>query len=274
MDANVRSLQNLATRFNPESNINLQEALTMHSAERARVIDDALKRVTNLEDARRLELQDRFDQETNLADIGNVLRSGIIAQREAQMNLFRLKADELSARPFGVRAPVREGLEVQEQFPTALFKDFATGFLKKYNLTSQNRFFSGDMPGPARDMARVLNKIKSEEETLLPRVLDRKVDENLKASNPNYAAMPADEQAGLRKYYVEGILEGTLKSKTYLDVLNSATKETEQLTKNIGITLPEAVDFLQSAQRYKTYMAMKAQDDMNFGLQANFADLV
>lgn len=274
MDANVKSLQSMANRFTPESNIGLHEALTMHSAERARVIDDALKKVTGLEDARRLELQDRFDQDTNLADIGNILRSGLLAQREAQMNMFRLKADELAARPFGVRVPVREGIETAEQFPSARFKDFATGFLKKYNLTLDNRFFSGEIPGPARDMARVLNKIKAEEDSLLPRVLDRKVDENLKASNPTYAALPADEQAGLRKYYVEGILDGSLKNKTYTDVLAAATKETETLTKNISITLPEAVDFLQAAQRYKTYMGMKAQDDMNFGLQANFADQV
>jgi hypothetical protein len=274
MDANIQAMTNLARRFTPQANMSLDEALVMHSAERNRVVDDALKKVTGLEEGRRLELQDRFNQDTNLSDIGNILRSGILAQREAQMNQFRLKADEIAGRPFGVRVPVREGLETQTPFPTALFKDFATGFAKKYNLTPDNRFFSGEVPAPAKEMLRTLSKIRSEEESLLPRILDRRVDDNLQQSNPAYKSMPADEQAGLRKYYVDGILDGTLKNETYQRVLKESLAEVDKTTKNISLTLPEAVDFLQSAQRYKTYMAMKAQDDMNFGLQGNFADQV
>jgi hypothetical protein len=274
MDQNVKFFTEYAQKLTPTSGLSFDEALAMSAAERTRAMDDALSKVTDLSDAERLRLLDRFDQDANIADIGQNLRSGILIQREALLNGFRTKVDELAARPFGVRAPVRDGIEVPETFPTALFKNFAQGFVKKYNLTPQNRFFSGEVPAPAKDMQRVLNKIRSEEESLLPKILDRKVGENMAKENPNYRASPPEEQAALRKYYVEGIMSGALDSPSYKATMAAAVKEVDDTTKNVAITLPEAMDLLQAAQRYRTHMFLKSQDDRAFGLQANFADQV
>jgi hypothetical protein len=268
------AFENLANNLTPEARLSLQEALVINSAERNRTIDDVLSRVSGLEKAERDRLIDVFDTETTLADIGYNLRAGLIAQREATFNRFRELADEMMATPFGVRRPVRDGLEVEEGIPQALFKSFATGFTKKYKLDMDNRLFSGEVPAPAREMQRVLSKIQAEEGQLLPKVLDRIVGENLQKTNPNYRASPPEEQAGLRKYYVEGILDGNLASKTYKDTLADAQKEVENITKNISISLPEALDLLQSAQRYRNYMFIKSGNDLKFGVPRAFADQV
>jgi hypothetical protein len=272
--ANDEAFLNLAQRLEPESQMPFSEALAMHAAERTRVMDDALKNVADLSDAERLRIMDSINRETNISDIGQSLRSGIIAQREAVFDRFRTLADTMTARPFGARVPTREGvLEPIEGIPRVPFANFATGFLKKYNLTPANRWFSGEVPAPAKDIQKVMTRVNEAKDEAIPSALSTLVREDLSKNNRMFPNLRPEEQDALIKLKVDGVMSGTLGSKADLSLLNQA-EELAKKQMQVELTLPEAVDLLQSAQRYRNYMFVKSNQDLEFGLPRAFADQV
>jgi hypothetical protein len=272
--ANDEAFLKLAQKLEPDSPMSFGEALTLYSAERTKVMDDALRGVADLSDAERLRIMDSINRETNLSDIGQSLRAGIIAQREAVFNRFRTVADEMSARPFGARVPTRDGvLEPKEIFPAVPFANFATGFLKKYNLTPANRWFSGEVPAPAKELQRVMNRVNDAKEEAIPKALSTIVREEMGKNSKMFPNLRPEEQDALIKIKVDGILSGTLSSKSEMAMLNAA-EELAKKQMQVDLTLPEAVDFLQNAQRYRNYMFVKSNQDLEFGLPRAFADQV
>ncbi len=275
MDQNVKSFLEVASRMTPKTGMTMEEALLLHSAERTKVMDDALKQISDLSDAERLRLVDQFNAESNMADIGQTLRSGILAQREGLMNRFRTQVDALTSRPFGVRVPTREDGVAIDTLPSVPFKNFATGFMQKYKLTPDNRWFGGEVPAPAKELQRVLDRVQQTQDEALPNALAELVRARLMEKNKLFPNLNAAEQKTMVDTSVDGILRGVQGMDTPVE--RGLLKQAEEMAKKkmqVDLTLPEAVDFLQAAQRYKTHMFLKSQDDRAFGLQANFADQV
>jgi hypothetical protein len=265
------AFESLAKQLTPESQLSLQEALVLNSAERTRAIDDALKRVSGLEESERLRLLDAFDADMSLADIGNSLRSGLLAQREGLLSKFRTQVDELMRRPFGVRQATRvDGLPI-EGIPAIPFQNFAIGFTKKYNLGPDNRWFGGEVPAPAKDISRIMSRVREQQEAALPKALDDLVHENLLKAQTFYKNLRPEEQQAMRKTTVDGILRGVLQEPKDRAILEQAKKAAEKYA-DVDITLPEAMDLLLSAQRFKTHMFLKSQQDREFGIPAASAD--
>lgn len=265
----------LAKKLTPESQLGLQEALVLNSAERTKAIDDVLLKVQGLDDAERLRIADAFNFESSLADIGNTLRSGILASREGLLSQFRTKVDDLTRRPFGVRAATRvDGLPI-EGIPSIPFQDFATGFTNKYNLTPDNRWFGGEVPAPAKDIMRIMGRVKQQQDEALPNALAELVHKRLLEMNPVYKI----ESEANRKNMVDKTVQAILRGQPGMDtaVEKRMLKEAESLAKkyaDVQITLPEAADLLLSAQRFRTHMFLKSQTDKEFGTGSAFADQV
>jgi len=261
----------LITKLTPEAQLGLQEALVLNSAERTKAIDDILKKIQGLEEAERNRISDAFDKDTSLADIGNSLRVNILAGREALISRFRTKADELTARPFGVRSPMREEGILKEGVPSLPFYDFATGFMRKYILRPDSRFFAGGAPQPAKDIATVMRVVKeietggSLEKTLADLLLTRQYS-RLAAVDPK----DRTEQAILQ---AQGIIIGRIQDKEGTTLLKEAQKKIAGIGKeDIRISLPESLDLLVNAQRFRSYMFSKAQNDVRLGATSIDAD--
>jgi len=263
----------LITKLTPESQLGLQEALVLNSAERTKAIDDILKKIQGLEEAERNRISDAFDKETSLADIGNSLRVNIFAGREALISRFRTKADELTARPFGVRAATRvEGLPI-EVIPSIPFQNFAVGFTNKYNLTPDNRWFGGEVPGPAKDIMRIMSRVKRQQDEALPKALSELVDKRLTEKNPLYRAESPENRKNMVDTAVNAILRGVPGMDTSVE--KAMLKQAEDIAAkyaDVQITLPESLDLLVNAQRFRSYMFSKGQNDVRFGATSIDAD--
>jgi hypothetical protein len=265
----------LARSLTPESQLGLQEALVLNASERTKAIDDVLTKIKGLDEAEKLRITDAFNFESSLADIGNTLRSGILASREGLLSQFRTKVDDITRRPFGVRAATRvDGLPI-EGIPSIPFQDFAMGFTNKYNLTPDNRWFGGEVPAPAKDIMRIMGRVKQQQDEALPKALSELVDKKLTEKNPLYRAESAENRKAMLDTAVNAILRGTPGMDTSVE--KAMLKQAEDMAAkyaDVQITLPEAADLLLSAQRFRTHMFLKSQTDKEFGLGSAFADQV
>lgn len=267
-----KAFEELITKLTPQAQVGLQDALVLDSAQRAKTIDDVLKKIQGLEEAEKDRIKDLFDQEDSLANIGQNIRSGIMVGREALINRFRAKADELTARPFGVRRPLREEGILEEGVPSLPFYSFANGFMKKYNLDASNRFFAGEVPAPAKAIASVMRKVKdietggSLERTLADLLLSRQYSRLAKIENPRERAEQAILQA-------DGIIKGRITDKEGTALLQEATKKISGIgSEEIRISLPESLDLLANAQRFRGVMFSKANNDLMLGASSVEAD--
>jgi len=237
MDQNVNAFLNVAQKFKPSSPMSMSEALVLHDAQKTKTMQEALNRIEGLEKSKADEILDRYRMETNLADIGSTLRSTILTTREGLLYKFQDMVDRFTMRPFGVRAPVRqEGVPI-EGIPAADFDAFAKRMLAKYKISPENRLFGGEVPAPAKEIQRALNIFEDAKQDA--------VSKNIKK-----------------------IIEKELEDVQAFKVLPDQEKERPQ------ITLPEAVDLLLSAQRYRNYMFGKAQNDLQYGMPSAFANQV
>lgn len=296
-----KAFEELITKLTPQAQVGLQDALVLDSAQRAKTIDDVLKKIQGLEEAEKDRIKDLFDQEDSLANIGQNIRSGIMVGREALINRFRAKADELTARPFGVRRPLREEGILEEGIPSLPFYSFANGFMKKYNLDASNRFFAGEVPGPAKAIASVMRQAQQvDSDQTLERVLTNLIIEK----NHPYLQTKMAEREGIIK---RGMTPNTLEQDALIyanklislskdglsppgiirtaggkeiqtkdldvQVLAEAKKRIEGSAKeDIRISLPESLDLLANAQRFRGMMFSKANNDLMLGASSVEAD--
>jgi hypothetical protein len=267
-----QAFEDLAKKLTPEAQLSLQEALVINSAERNRTIDDVLKKVSGLEESERNRLVDLFDTETTLADVGYYLRSGIIAQRNATLgSRLQEKVDEMLRRPFGVRQATRvEGLPI-EGIPAIPFQNFAIGFNNKYNLGIDNRWFGGEVPTSAKEIAQVMSKVKAKQEEFKEKALNEVVHGYLLKTSGYYKNISPEEQTAQRTFKINALERGLHDKAEDLALLDEVKKLVGKYSE-VDITLPEAMDLLLSAQRFKTHMFLKAQDDLSFGIPRTSTD--
>jgi len=285
MDQNVQSFLNIAQKFKPSSSMSMGEALVLHDAEKARSINDALNKIEGLKADQANEILNRYRMDTNLADIGSTLRSSVLAAREGMMYKFQDMVDRFTMRPGGVRAPVRqEGVPI-EGVPVADFDAFAKRMLAKYKLTPENRLFGGEVPGPAKEIQRALNIFEQAQEGAVAKNVEKFVRDSLKDER-YIKALPESEVEYTINNIISRILTGKTppgvdsRSPSYFlkrdedkQILKKAQEEAEK-SAGSQITLPEAVDLLLSAQKYRNYMFVKSQNDLQFGMPRAFAEQV
>lgn len=285
MDQNVRSFLDVAQKFKPSAPMSMGEALVLHDAEKTRAIKDSLDRIEGLKADEAASILERYRLDTNLADVGSTLRSSILAMRDGMMFKFRDMVDKATMRPEGVRAPVRKDLEPIEGVPAADFDGFAKRMLAKYKMTPDNRLFGGEVPAPAKDIQRALSIFEDAKQNAVAKNVEKLVRDGLKDER-YMRAIPESEAESTIQNIVNRILTGKTppgvdsRSPSYFlkrdqdkQILMQATKQAEEKAGS-QITLPEAMDLLLSAQRYRTHMFVKSQNDLQFGMPRAFADQV
>jgi len=288
MDQNVNAFLNVAQKFKPSSPMSMSEALVLHDAQKTKTMQEALNRIEGLEKSKADEILDRYRMETNLADIGSTLRSTILTTREGLLYKFQDMVDRFTMKPYGVRAPVRQdGISI-EGIPVADFDAFAKRMLAKYKISPENRLFGGEVPAPAKEIQRALNIFEKAKEDAVAKNVEKLVLEQVKDVR-GYRDVGEEEQKKTLDILVARIMGNpivdpreirnttmaqiALKREGDQAILKKAQEEAE---KNAGsqITLPEAVDLLLSAQRYRNYMFGKAQNDLQYGMPLAFANQV
>lgn len=285
MDENVRSFLDVAQKFKPSAPMGMGEALVLHDAEKTKTIKEALDRIEGLRADQAAEIADRYRMDTNLADVGNTLRQSILAAQEGVMLKFRNMVDQFTMRPGGVRAPVRqEGVPI-EGMPVADFDKFAKAMLAKYKLSPDNRLFGGEVPAPAKEIQRALSIFENAQQDAVAKNVEKFVRESLK-DEKYMKALPESEVETTIQNIINRILTGKTppgvdsRSPSYFLQRDKdkvvLLKAQEEAAKKAGsqITLPEAMDLLQAAQRYRNYMFVKSQNDLQFGLPRSFAEQV
>jgi hypothetical protein len=275
MDQNVQSFLNVAQKFKPSAPMSMSEALVMHDAQKTKSIKDALDQIEGLKADEAALILDRYRSDSNLADIGSTLRSSILAMRDGMMFKFRDMVDQFTMRPGGVRAPVRKDFVPIEGVPTAKFDEFANRMLAKYKLTPENRLFGGEVPAPAKEIQNALNRVSEAREKAFPEELRKLVQESLTEKSAIYRNLGKEEQKGMEDAQVSGMLRGVqgLDTPIEKEMIKKAEDKANKLS-TVNITLPEAMDLLLSAQKYRNYMFIKSQNDLQFGMPRAFADQV
>jgi len=284
MDQNVQSFLNVAQKFKPSAPMSMSEALVMHDAQKTKSIKDALDQIEGLKADEAALILDRYRSDSNLADIGSTLRSSILAMRDGMMFKFRDMVDQFTMRPGGVRAPVRTDGTPIEGIPVADFDAFAKRMLAKYKLTPENRLFGGEVPGPAKEIQRSFSIFEQAKEKTVLKNIEKEVREKLKDVR-SFNAITETEQENEVKRLVNKIFTGKEDPKetaSWIRAIAAAEEPAilkraqEAAEKSVGsqITLPEAMDLLLSAQKYRNYMFIKSQNDLQFGMPRAFADQV
>jgi hypothetical protein len=283
MDQNVNAFLNVAQKFKPSSPMSMGEALVLHDAQKTKTMQEALSRIEGLEKSKADEILDRYRMETNLADIGSTLRSTILTTREGLLYKFQDMVDRFTMRPFGVRAPVRqEGVPI-EGIPAADFDAFAKRMLAKYKISPENRLFGGEVPAPAKEIQRALNIFEDAKQDAVAKNIKKIIEKELEDVQA-FKVLPDQEKERQYQQIIERILTGKkstardpwIRDQEILMDQKILKRAQEEADTNAGsqITLPEAVDLLLSAQRYRNYMFGKAQNDLQYGMPSAFANQV
>ena len=283
MDQNVRSFLDIAQRFKPSAPMSMSEALVLHDAEKTKAIKTALDKIEGLKADQANEILDRYRMDTNLADIGSTLRSSILAAREGMMYKFQDMVDRFTMKPGGVRAPVRqEGVPI-EGVPTADFDAFAKRMLAKYKISPENRLFGGEVPAPAKEIQRSLNIFEKAKEEAVAKNIKKIIEKELEDVQA-FKVLPDQEKERQYQQIIERILTGKkstardpwIRDQEILMDQKILKRAQEEADTNAGsqITLPEAMDLLLSAQKYRNYMFVKAQNDLQYGMPQAFANQV
>jgi hypothetical protein len=285
MDQNVNAFLDVAQKFKPSSPMSMSEALVLHDAQKTKTMQEALSKIEGLKTDKADEIVDRYRMDTNLADIGSTLRSTILASRDGMMYKFQDMVDRFTMKPFGVRAPVRQDGVPIEGIPTADFDAFAKRMLAKYKISPENRLFGGEVPAPAKEIQRAFNIFEEAQQNAVARNVEKAVRELLQADK-YLKALPESEVETTIQNIVSRVLTGKTppgvdsRSPSYFlqrdqdkVILKKAQEEAEK-SAGSQITLPEAMDLLLSAQRYRNYMFGKAQNDLQYGMPLAFANQV
>ncbi len=144
----------------------------------------------------------------------------------------------------------------------------------------ENRLFGGEVPAPAKEIQRALNIFEKAKEEAVVENIRKIVVEQLKDVKA-IQVLPDGEKEREYGRLIERILTGkgsttrdpyTRDIETSMDkkILKQAQEEAEKIAGS-QITLPEAMDLLLSAQRYRNYMFGKAQNDLQYGMPSAFA---
>ena len=275
---NISNLGRAFDLFAPNAAVSLEDALRLTYAQSVDTLTKAAQRVANTTEDEALRIADTFVMQ-NLDEIGNNLRRGIFSQMDAQFKrMMKMRQGVMGVTGVdveGVKKPVRASGEPLPYFETADFKNFANKFTQRFKLTPDERMFPEGAPEPVRivqrEMQRYNDKLNTKVNELLPNIISQEM-----SKDPFFSKVSLESREQAANAYADAILRGRDISRTLPQgiegpspetvkrVLEQARKQAEEQT-DFSITMPEALDLLNSAMNFRNMSILRANKEMDLG---------
>lgn len=208
---NTENFLSAADTFSPKAVMPLEDALRLAYAEQNATVANATKQLRDLQEGEALRVADAFAVQ-NIDEIGDSLRSGILAQMDGQFFKLRKQAEGFGALS-GVDA---EGVKVATMqagkplFPAADFEAFAKKLSGRFKLGFDERMFPEGAPGPVRMVNGALQRLQKEREAAVDRLIPGLVEDKLLTSDGGrmFRMLPPEERSILIKRLSDEVISG------------------------------------------------------------------
>ena len=190
---NTENFLSAADTFAPKAGMPLEDALRLSFAEQNSTVANAAKQLRDLQEGEALRVADAFAVQ-NIDEIGDSLRSGILAQMDGQFFKLRKQAEGFGALS-GVDA---EGVKIATMragkplFPAVDFEPFARKLNARFKLGFDERMFPEGAPTPVRMVNSVLQRLQQQRQEAADRLIPKVVEEKLRTSGDSYRDGPPD----------------------------------------------------------------------------------
>ena len=279
---NQAKLEQLFAGFAPDTRKGVEEAFRAAQQDRQAFFDSMLAQRQQLTDSERELLNQRFgpqnpDQINN--ELRGVLMSGMEMDANMRQNILKKMGLKQATSPEGLPMPTRQ--DGQTLFPARDMEAAATALIQKYKPERPSMRVS--VPEPIQMLERFVVGQQKARERMTDQMLTQLTDQTITQQLGPYAKdMPADFQKALRDSVLQlvqgGGTKGSKRKVTLADIAATPDKDgniavatgipgrkvivnPKQLQEDatriaeantgIDINTPEALDYLQSAQRYR-----------------------
>jgi hypothetical protein len=274
---NVANIGNAFDLFAPKAALPIDDALRTTYAQAVDTMTRAAQRVATTTEDEALRIADTFVMQ-NLDEIGDNLRRGIFGQMDAQFKrMMKARQEAMGATGMdveGVRTAVRASGEPLPYMQTADLRNFANRFTQRFKLTPDERMFPEGAPEPIRlvqrEMMRYDEKVGEKTAELLPDIISREM-----SKDPFFAKVTLADREKAARTYADSILKGKDRVKlpegvtgpdpaTLKRVLEEANAQAAKEV-DFSITMPEALDLLNSAMNFRNMSILRANKEMDLG---------
>jgi len=274
---NVSNMGEAFNLFAPKAALPIEDALRLTYAQAVDSMTRAAQRVATTTEDEALRIADTFVMQ-NLDEIGNNLRRNIFGQMDAQFKrMMKARQDAMGATGMdveGVRTAVRSSGEPLPYMQTADLKEFANRFIQRFKLTPDERMFPEGAPEPIRlvqrEMMRYNEKVSEKTAELLPDIISREM-----SKDPFFSRVTLADRESAARAYADSILKGADRVKlpegisgpdptTLKRVLEEAKAQAAKEI-DFSITMPEALDLLNSAMNFRNMSILRANKEMDLG---------
>ena len=274
---NVANIGNAFDLFAPKAALPIDDALRTTYAQAVDTMTRAAQRVATTTEDEALRIADTFAMQ-NLDEIGDNLRRGIFGQMDAQFKrMMKARQEAMGATGMdveGVRTAVRASGEPLPYMQTADLRNFANRFTQRFKLTPDERMFPEGAPEPIRlvqrEMMRYDEKVGEKTAELLPDIISREM-----SKDPFFAKVTLADREKAARTYADSILKGKDRVKlpegvtgpdpaTLKRVLEEANAQAAKEV-DFSITMPEALDLLNSAMNFRNMSILRANKEMDLG---------
>lgn len=279
---NQAKLEQLFAGLSPQARKPVEEAFRAAQQDRQAFFDSMLAQRQQLTDSERELFSQRFGPQ-NPNQINNELRGVIMAGMEMdanmRQNILKKMGLKQGVSPEGLPLPTRE--KGQSLFPSRDMEAAATALIQKYK--PERPSMRVNVPEPIQRLERFVKGQQQARENMTNQMLVQLTDETIaKQLGPYAKDMPADFQKALRDSVLQlvqgGATKGSKRKVTLADIAATPDKDgniavatgipgrkiyvnPNQLQEDaariaaantgIDINVPEALDYLQAAQRFR-----------------------
>ena len=279
---NQAKLEQLFSAFSPAARKPVEEAFKAAQQQRQAFFDDLLSQRQNLTDSEKALLSQRLGpQDPN--NINNELRGVLMAGMEMDANMRQNILKKMGLRqavaPDGTPLPTRQ--DGKSLFPARDMEAAATALIEKYK--PERPSLRVNVPEPIQMLERFVKGQQQARDALTDKMLTQLTDQTIAEQlGPLAKEMPADFQKALRDSVMQLVKgdtgKGAKRKVTLADIAakpdssgnivvatgipgRKVTVNPSQLQQDaariaeantgIDINVPEALDYLQSAQRFR-----------------------
>ena len=271
---NTQNFLSAADTFAPKASMPLEDALRLAYAEQNSTVANATKQLRDLQEGEALRVADAFAVQ-NIDEIGDSLRSGILAQMDGQFFKLRKQAEQIGALSgFDAEGVKRATMEAGKPlFPAADFEAFARKLSNRFKLGFDERMFPEGAPSPVRMVNSALQRLqKQRQETadgLIPGLVEDKL---LTGDSRLYRMLPPEERRNLVQRLSNEVISGKAArpaagsarvvrgeellqdSKLTAAQIQEIRDEALEIAKNrvqSAMSFPDALDLLGAAQNFR-----------------------
>lgn len=270
-------------RFAPNAEMNLDKALQLTYADQTRTVNNALKQLTDLQEGEAARVMDNFVPQ-NLDEIGESLRSGVLAQMSAKFQSLRRAAENIGAREGfdveGVKIPtIQEGAPIYPLgISAADYENFGRSLVNRYRMTKEDRMFPDGTPHPVQLMQNQLRRLEDARNKAaaeyIPDIVRQKIMED--PDGPKVLRMMQESEV---KNYLDKATQfvltgkmprsttpprrGTVQlqaitggdtppfTKDQVEQIRDEARKMAMKDVSTSMTFPDALDLLDAAQTYR-----------------------